>query len=185
MNTRSNLPVRLAGLMILALVVALAPVAEVLAESAAGPVLERILKRGELIVGSAANMPPLNMKTKEGEIIGLEIDLAEDIVEEEVSTEAQELQDKLNMPISELELSVRSSNCLKEARIKTIGDLVKKSEMEMLKYRNFGKKSLAGGARIRLASPRCMMEAGHAEPGADRLLSGQWLPPRRGGFRRP
>lgn len=68
--------------------------------------------------------------------------LPEDIVEEEVSKDQQELMDKLNTPISELELSVRSSNCLKEAKIKTIGDLVKKSEMEMLKYRNFGKKSL-------------------------------------------
>ena len=68
--------------------------------------------------------------------------LPEDIVEEEVSKEEKELLDKLNMPISELELSVRSSNCLKEAKIKTIGDLVRKSEMEMLKYRNFGKKSL-------------------------------------------
>jgi len=68
--------------------------------------------------------------------------LPEDLEEEEISKEEQELNEKLNMPISELELSVRSSNCLKEARIKTIGDLVKKSEMEMLKYRNFGKKSL-------------------------------------------
>ncbi|MFH1045935.1 MAG: DNA-directed RNA polymerase subunit alpha [Candidatus Omnitrophota bacterium] len=59
------------------------------------------------------------------------------------SSEDQELYDKLRQPISELELSVRSSNCLEEARIKTIGDLVQKSEMEMLKYRNFGKKSLA------------------------------------------
>jgi DNA-directed RNA polymerase subunit alpha len=37
---------------------------------------------------------------------------------------------------------VRSSNCLKAANIKTIGDLVQKSEGEMLKYRNFGRKSL-------------------------------------------
>lgn len=65
--------------------------------------------------------------------------------EEEVqeTPEENELYEKLNMPISELELSVRSANCLKEARIKTIGDLVKRSELEMLKYRNFGKKSLA------------------------------------------
>lgn len=68
--------------------------------------------------------------------------LPEEIVEEEISKEEKELGEKLNMPISELELSVRSSNCLGEARIKTIGDLVKKTEMEMLKYRNFGKKSL-------------------------------------------
>ena len=69
-------------------------------------------------------------------------ELPEDIVEEEVSKEEQELQEKLNMQISELELSVRSANCLQEANINTIGELVSKSEMEMLKYRNFGKKSL-------------------------------------------
>lgn len=59
------------------------------------------------------------------------------------TAEEKELYKKLAIPVSELELSVRSSNCLKEARIKTIGDLVKKTEMEMLKYRNFGKKSLS------------------------------------------
>lgn len=66
--------------------------------------------------------------------------------EEEAPIETEEerqLREKLKIPISELELSVRSSNCLREARIKTIGDLVKKTELEMLKYRNFGKKSLA------------------------------------------
>lgn len=55
----------------------------------------------------------------------------------------EELLAKLRMPISELELSVRSANCLREAKINTIGELVQKTEMEMLKYRNFGKKSLA------------------------------------------
>ncbi|MFH1791920.1 MAG: DNA-directed RNA polymerase subunit alpha [Candidatus Omnitrophota bacterium] len=68
--------------------------------------------------------------------------IPDDIIEEEVSQETQEMNEKLSMPISELELSVRSANCLKEGRIKTIGELVRKSEMEMLKYRNFGKKSL-------------------------------------------
>jgi len=66
--------------------------------------------------------------------------------EEEAPVETEEqrqFKEKLKIPISELELSVRSSNCLREARIKTIGDLVKRSELEMLKYRNFGKKSLA------------------------------------------
>ncbi|MFA4992094.1 MAG: DNA-directed RNA polymerase subunit alpha [Candidatus Omnitrophota bacterium] len=56
--------------------------------------------------------------------------------------ENKELFDKLKLPISELELSVRSSNCLREAKIKAIGDLVRRSEQEMLQYRNFGKKSL-------------------------------------------
>lgn len=65
----------------------------------------------------------------------------EDLPEE---TEEQKLlKEKLKIPISELELSVRSCNCLREARIKTIGDLVKKTELDMLQYRNFGKKSLA------------------------------------------
>ena len=63
----------------------------------------------------------------------------EDIVE---VTQDRELTDKLKIPVSELELSVRSANCLKEAQIKTIGDLIQKTESEMLKYRNFGKKSL-------------------------------------------
>ena len=70
-------------------------------------------------------------------------DLPEEITEKEESKEDKELAEKLNMPITELELSVRSSNCLRESKIKTIGDLVKKTEMEMLKYRNFGKKSLS------------------------------------------
>ena len=69
-------------------------------------------------------------------------ELPEEITEEVESQEEKDLQQRLNMPISELELSVRSSNCLKEAKIKTIGDLVGRSELEMLKYRNFGKKSL-------------------------------------------
>ena len=53
-----------------------------------------------------------------------------------------ELKEKLKIPISELELSVRSSNCLKDANIKTIVDLVRKTEEELLDFRNFGKKSL-------------------------------------------
>jgi len=62
---------------------------------------------------------------------------------EEVDKELQEIRRKLNIEVSELELSVRSNNVMKQAHIKTLGDLVKKSEAEMLKYRNFGKKSLA------------------------------------------
>ena len=62
--------------------------------------------------------------------------------EEEVEEEEDKLQKLLDQPISEIELSVRSSNCIKSAEIKTIADLVYKTESEMLKYRNFGKKSL-------------------------------------------
>ncbi len=62
--------------------------------------------------------------------------------EEEVSVEEKELYEKLRLPISELELSVRSANCLKDGNIKTIAELVRKPESELLTYRNFGKKSL-------------------------------------------
>jgi len=62
--------------------------------------------------------------------------------EPEMSKEELVLYEKLRLPISELELSVRSSNCLREANIKVIGDLVKKTEEEMLSLKNFGKKSL-------------------------------------------
>jgi len=68
--------------------------------------------------------------------------LPEEAEETGETEEERQLKEKLRVPISELELSVRSSNCLREARIKTIGDLVKKTELDMLKYRNFGKKSL-------------------------------------------
>ena len=61
---------------------------------------------------------------------------------EEISAEEEALYSKLRLPISELELSVRSSNCLKDANIKTIADLVRRQETELLNFRNFGKKSL-------------------------------------------
>ncbi|MBX7158084.1 MAG: DNA-directed RNA polymerase subunit alpha [Verrucomicrobiae bacterium] len=48
----------------------------------------------------------------------------------------------LNMSVNEIELSVRAANCLNNANITTVGSLAMKSEAEMLKYRNFGKKSL-------------------------------------------
>ncbi|MEW5895281.1 MAG: DNA-directed RNA polymerase subunit alpha [Candidatus Omnitrophota bacterium] len=62
--------------------------------------------------------------------------------EEEISAEEEAMYEKLRLPISELELSVRSANCLKDAEIKTIADLVKYQESELLNFRNFGKKSL-------------------------------------------
>jgi DNA-directed RNA polymerase subunit alpha len=69
--------------------------------------------------------------------------LPEDSEEEnEITKEERDLYEKLKLPISELELSVRSSNCLREANIKTIAELVKKTEDEMLSFKNFGKKSL-------------------------------------------
>jgi DNA-directed RNA polymerase subunit alpha len=71
--------------------------------------------------------------------IDQEIEMAE---EEEVDEEILRIRNLLKMRVDELELSVRSSNCLHAANIVTLEDLVRKSESEMLKYRNFGRKSL-------------------------------------------
>ena len=62
---------------------------------------------------------------------------------EEVDEEEERLRKLLDTPVEELELTVRSSNCLKNAGIKTIGDLARKTEDEIAKTRNFGKKSLS------------------------------------------
>ena len=62
--------------------------------------------------------------------------------EPEVEEVAEPLNENLYRSVSELELSVRSINCLQNAKIETIGDLVQKSEPEMLKTKNFGRKSL-------------------------------------------
>ena len=58
------------------------------------------------------------------------------------SEENAELKKLLNMSVNEIELSVRAANCLNNANITTVGQLALKTEAEMLKYRNFGKKSL-------------------------------------------
>ncbi len=70
--------------------------------------------------------------------------LPEDVEEDEPEMTKEEvaLYEKLRLPVSELELSVRSNNCLREANIKSIAELVRKSEDEMLAFKNFGKKSL-------------------------------------------
>ena len=61
---------------------------------------------------------------------------------EEVDEEKVQREKYLSKPVAELELSVRSSNCLEAAQIATIRDLVVKTEQDMLKFRNFGRKSL-------------------------------------------
>jgi len=67
---------------------------------------------------------------------------AEPVQETTVSEEQQKLNENLWRTVDELELSVRSANCLQNANIKYIGELVQKSESEMLKTKNFGRKSL-------------------------------------------
>ena len=63
-------------------------------------------------------------------------------IEEEEEEKEEKLNENLFRPVSELELSVRSANCLKNANITLIGELVQKTEAEMLKTKNFGRKSL-------------------------------------------
>jgi DNA-directed RNA polymerase subunit alpha len=79
--------------------------------------------------------------------LGAFVDYDEKYVEFEAEEEKEEdakaeLRKLLETPIGEIELSVRAANCISAANIKTISDLVQKTETEMLKYRNFGKKSL-------------------------------------------
>jgi DNA-directed RNA polymerase subunit alpha len=62
--------------------------------------------------------------------------------EEELEEEGKKINENLYRSVDELELSVRAANCLKNANIQLIGDLVQRSEAEMLKTQNFGRKSL-------------------------------------------
>lgn len=62
--------------------------------------------------------------------------------ESEIDEEVLRIRNELKRSIDELELSVRSYNCLQAAEIKNISDLVSKEEQEMLRYKNFGRKSL-------------------------------------------
>ena len=65
-----------------------------------------------------------------------------DDAEKKDADERERLRKLLNMSVNEIELSVRAANCLNNANIATVGELASKTEADMLKYRNFGKKSL-------------------------------------------
>jgi DNA-directed RNA polymerase subunit alpha len=73
---------------------------------------------------------------------------AEKEEEEDIDDEVLRIRKLLRKPVEDLELSVRSANCLKEAKIRTIADLVRRDENEMLKFKNFGRKSLTELAQI-------------------------------------
>ena len=62
--------------------------------------------------------------------------------EKKGADDRERLRKLLNMSVNEIELSVRAANCLNNANLATVGELVRKTEADMLKYRNFGKKSL-------------------------------------------
>src|SRR5512133_2148134 len=112
--------------------------------------------------------------------------------EEEVETIATEERkpeirnENLNRSVEELELSVRSYNCLKNANIQTIGELVQKTEAEMLKTKNFGRKSLNEIKEI-LSSMGLSLgmkidEHGNAVPGPTSNTSVMTSPISMGGF---
>jgi DNA-directed RNA polymerase subunit alpha len=100
--------------------------------------------------------------------------------EEEMDTETHHGEftplrnDNLNRSVEELELSVRSYNCLKNANIQTIGELVQKTEAEMLKTKNFGRKSLNEIkeilAQMGLSLGMKIDENGNAVPGPTSIL---------------
>ena len=97
--------------------------------------------------------------------------------EEELEAQAAGAGDKpeirnenLNRSVEELELSVRSYNCLKNANIQTIGELVQKSEAEMLKTKNFGRKSLNEIKEILVVDG---IEPGHEDRRARQCGAGQ------------
>ncbi len=79
---------------------------------------------------------------KEQLTVFVNFDETEEPVVAEAPKEEAKLNENLFRSVDELELSVRSANCLQQANIKTIGDLVQRTEAEMLKTKNFGRKSL-------------------------------------------
>ncbi len=84
-----------------------------------------------------------------------------DIIEEKKPGMPQDLLDKLNMSIDDLDLSVRSRNCLEAVHMRNVGDLVTKTGAELLKVRNFGKTSLA---EVESKLAELGLLAGHGHP---------------------
>ncbi len=104
-----------------------------------------------LEVSTDGRITPDDAMKEAATILKLHVDVFDTINDEEyefeaegkeVSEEQNRLRKLLNMSVNEIELSVRAANCLNNANITTVGELAMKSEQEMLKYRNFGKKSL-------------------------------------------
>ena len=96
---------------------------------------------------------------------------AEDSINMYVDEEKEREQDRQNQvlatPISDFELSVRSKNCLSKMKIKTLGDLIKKTEAELLSYKNFGETSLSEIKEI-LAKKNLRLGMGREEEGINK-----------------
>jgi DNA-directed RNA polymerase subunit alpha len=96
---------------------------------------------GSILPNDAVSMSAKILRDHFSLLISFEEEPQEE-VEATVDEDKVRIRKMLEKSVEELELSVRSSNCLRAAEIKTIGELVQKGEAEMLKFRNFGRKSL-------------------------------------------
>jgi DNA-directed RNA polymerase subunit alpha len=96
---------------------------------------------GSILPNDAVSMSAKILRDHFSLLISFEEEPQEE-AEAAVDEDKVRIRKTLDKSVEELELSVRSSNCLRAAEIKTIGELVQKGEAEMLKFRNFGRKSL-------------------------------------------
>src|ERR1700752_894801 len=99
--------------------------------------------RGRMSRGHALTQPSAILQHHLDVFVGYDKNAVEfEEVVDKQDEEKTKLKKLLNMSVNEIELSVRAANCLNNANITTVGQLAMKTEQEMLKYRNFGKKSL-------------------------------------------
>ncbi len=107
-------------------------------------------ERLEVEVETDGSVSPENAMTQAADIlrdhitlfIDMEVEPVKEVESKKFMPGSIRTRDMLLQPVEQLDLSVRAQNCLKAANIKTIGDLVKRDHSAMLKFRNFGRKSL-------------------------------------------
>jgi DNA-directed RNA polymerase subunit alpha len=131
-----------------------------------------IWTNGSVLPADALGLAAKLMKDHMTIFINFEEEMESDAAQEEGRTAVHN--ENLNRSVEELELSVRSYNCLKNANIQTIGELVQKTEAEMLKTKNFGRKSLNEIkeilAQMGLSLGMRVDENGNAVPGPTSVL---------------
>ena len=131
-----------------------------------------IFTNGSVLPADALGLAAKLMKDHMTIFINFEEEMESDTSQDESRTAIHN--ENLNRSVEELELSVRSYNCLKNANIQTIGELVQKTEAEMLKTKNFGRKSLNEIkeilAQMGLSLGMRIDENGNAVPGPTSVL---------------
>src|ERR1700690_2042460 len=118
-------------------------------------------------IGQAAKL------RKDHQTIFINFEEVPEMAEEQAERAMDQMNEILNRSVDELELSVRSYNCLKNANIQTIADLVQKTEAEMLRTKNFGRKSLN---EIKEILSSMGLQFGMKFDAQGRLISGSGLP---------